>query len=136
MSQKREMDAAKIRLLFFQSMHYRGVKKVKNLRFFKTGLGRSCVYSKSNLWNKKIWFWTISGRSKSTFVILGLWSIWNPPNMVKWTQNWKSMWKPYAVDILYLMENLKLLVIFWTLFSEKCPFSDIFHKRLLSIKWH
>ena len=77
--------------VWYYSMYIRGVQKVQKLRYFKTGLGRSCVYSKSNLWNKKIRFWTISGRSTSDFVTLGLWSIWNPPNMVKWTQNWKSM---------------------------------------------
>ena len=53
------------------SLPIRGVQKVQNLRFFKTGLGRSCVYSKSNLWIQKISFWTIPDCSRSVFVVPG-----------------------------------------------------------------
>ena len=51
-------------------------------------------------------------------------------------QNWKSMWKPYTVSILYFIGKKILLVIFQTLFTENCQFFEDFDQNLfLSKLW-
>ena len=58
-------------------------------------------------------------------------SIWRSLGSDILAQNWKSMWKPYIVSILYFIKKRFLLVIFWTLFSKKCHFLPILAKFLI-----
>ena len=50
--------------------------------------------------------------------ILGVWAIHKSLGSDFWPRNWKSMWKPYAVNIFYFLLKKILLLIFPTLFSK------------------
>ena len=62
-----------------------------------------CVYTKSWSWKKKFSISSIQICPGPDLVFLGYQTIWRPLKVVKWTRNWKSMWKSYTVDISYLM---------------------------------
>ena len=61
-------------------------------------------------------------------------TIWRSLGSDFWSQNWKSMWKPHTVSILYFIEKKILLFIFQTLFSEIDPISDNFGIILFLVK--
>ncbi len=56
-------------------------------------------------------------------------SIWKTLGSYFLCWNWKSMWKSYIVSI-FLISKFLLLVIFGTLFSEKCQFLGNFDRNL------
>ena len=57
-------------------------------------------------------------------------TIWKSLGSDFWSQNSKSMWKPYAVDISYFIRKNFLLLIFQTLFTENWSIYDNFDTDL------
>ena len=60
---------------------------------------------------------------------LGVWDTYKSLGSDFCAGNWKFMWKPYTVIILYFIGKNFLLAIFQTLFSENCQFSDNFDEN-------
>ena len=61
-------------------------------------------------------------------------TIWRSLGSDFLTRNWKSMWKPYAVSILYFLGKIFLFVIFQTLFTTNQPFFTNFGPNWLLVQ--